>query len=163
MRVAIFPESFPCETFLMDKIIGLARRGLEVHVYAVVLRKSQEFKALEPGLPANLTLHNLPAGWKLRWWSKMVRLPFMLCAALLRAPHRTGRLIEYLCKRYGFGRELGNRLFKLLPIIGIKADIIHFEWDLTAASYSDLFHLVKCPTVVSCRGAGTQYSPLVKP
>jgi len=163
MRIAIFPESFPCESFLMNKILGFARRGLDVDVYASSGRDSDRYRELIGNLPANLKLHYLPAGWRVCWWGKLVRLPFMLCLALLRHPRQTLRLLAHLCRRYGLGRELGNRLFKLLPLVRMKADIIHFEWDLTGAAYVDLFHLVKCPTVVSCRGAGVHFSPLVKP
>jgi colanic acid/amylovoran biosynthesis glycosyltransferase len=49
--------------------------------------------------------------------------------------------------------------FNFLPFVGLKPDVLHFQWNTTAIECLPLFNYFRCPVVVSCRGSQINVAP----
>jgi colanic acid/amylovoran biosynthesis glycosyltransferase len=87
----------------------------------------------------------------------------MLCSDVIPHPARTKRCLNYVRRRYGIQKESIKRILDLLRLLRIEADVLHFEWDYTAAKNLDFLRLARIPIVVSCRGSGINVTPHLQP
>lgn len=163
MRIAVIMGKPPAETFLHQKFRGLAERGFEVCLYC---RASSDrafdqrvTRELSPAVKVVLLPSTNASSFRRTglWLLRMLTLP------LLSFVGRTAKLIRYLISRHGFSFDLIRKAPQLMLLTRIKADVIHFEYDGTAASFLDFIRLAECPIVVSCRGSGLNVLPLSKP
>jgi colanic acid/amylovoran biosynthesis glycosyltransferase len=81
----------------------------------------------------------------------------------VRYPKALYRMLRILNERREKRSTLRERvvvLFRLLPFVGLKPDVLHFQWNSTAIECACLFDFFQCPTLVSCRGSQINVAPL---
>jgi glycosyltransferase involved in cell wall biosynthesis len=135
LRLLAFGISWPPETFLQRKLLGLARVGLDVT--AAVRAKGRPSGDHLPGVRVIAMGALTPA----------------TLGAMLRAPARTARAVADV-SRYGptpWSRRL-RRLRNITPLVDLQPDVVHFEWNSAAIDYFPFIHLWRAPIVISCRG-----------
>jgi glycosyltransferase involved in cell wall biosynthesis len=154
----LFPAlRWPPETFVGTTLRGLAKDGLRVTVAS----------RARPGLTLDaadgIELRRLPLGDE--------ALPRQLSRAavdavrLARADRRALREVTWqtirpaVPRRVGGARSALKRLRTLLPLAGLRPDVVHFQWESAAVSHLALYDVWACPVVVSCRGSGVAVFP----
>lgn len=163
MRVAIFTGCFPKEPFIIEKMMRLVERGLRIDLYCRESRDNREDGEAAARISSRVNVTFLPVlGWR-SIWPKLPILFAMLCSGLVRDPARTKRCLRYVKSRYGIGRGFIDPMLDLLRLLRIEADLLHFEWDYTAAQYLDFLRLARIPIIVSCRGSGINVTPHSEP
>ncbi|MCC6862424.1 MAG: glycosyltransferase family 4 protein [Bryobacterales bacterium] len=151
MKILIIGVRWPPETFIRRRIDALLEAGVRVAVAA---------SAVAPGNAASgpVELIRVPA-WSGGWLGRLFTLGRLLCAAFLRSPGGTPRILAAAWSHAGDRTGLGQWLTRLLPFAGVRADVAHFEWNFAAVDFLPLFDLLRCPVVVSCRGSQIQVAP----
>ena len=144
---------WPPETFLRWKLEGLAARGVRVTVASrSIIDRGSRLKGVE--------LVELPqAGERPRPWAVRLRAVVALFASprrLIRTLRRIEALPESYRERYG-GRT--GLLALYLPVLGLRPDVVHFEWNGAAALYLPMFDVWDCPVVTSCHGSDITVYP----
>lgn len=165
MKILIVTDRFPVlsETFIVNKIVGLAERGNQLRVIARYKGDSNYYRDFFEYPIKSIKVRYLPPDSRLHWLQKILSLPWLCLLALWRDCVGLLRLLNFLKSRYGIDRTYLRLLFRLIPFVGEKPDIIHFEWSFIAAYYIGLLYLLPGKKVVSCRGADIDISPLMKP
>ena len=137
--VGAFPQV--SQTFIFQKVVELARRGIEVEVMARNPGDTVAYATELAALPETLKITYLPPTQPQA--AAALRLPGLMAQALTRHPEEARRWIGYLRSRYGAGPGLGKRLYKILPFLGRTPDVVHFEFSTMAEEYGDLFTLIE--------------------
>ena len=135
LRLLAFGISWPPETFLQRKLLGLARAGLDVT--AAVRAKGRVRGDHLPGVRVIAMGALTPATF----------------GAMLRAPARTARAVADV-SRFGptpWSRRI-RRLRNITPLVDLRPDVVHFEWNSAAIDYFPFIDLWQAPIVISCRG-----------
>ena len=140
MRIAVFTGSFPQEPFIVEKMMRLSERGLQIDLYCRESgdKKADDESAARIGSHVNVTFLTV-WGWR-RIWSKLPALAWALFTNLLGRPARTKRCLSYVKRRYGLRRASIDLTLDLLQFLRIDADVLHYEWDFTAAKNLDFLH-----------------------
>lgn len=163
MKIALVTGEFPVvsQTFIANKALRLARAGLNVTVMATGRGDAAFYRSLLSDLPKGLTVQYLPPrDQPLR---AATRLPMMLTAAWRRSPGDVRRLLAILRSRHTSRARYLTHLYRLLPFGGLRPDVMHFEFAGRAVDLIELFDLLPCAKVVSCRGADIRILPLRHP
>ena len=139
---------WPPETFLCWKLEGLAARGMQV---TVASRSIELANAKLDGVD----LVALPGPGAAR--PRAIAIWLTALRFLLRSPHRFAALMHGIMRlpqayrrRYGGAAGL---LSLYLPVATLAPDVVHFEWNHTAALYLPMFEVWGCPVVTSCHGS----------
>jgi glycosyltransferase involved in cell wall biosynthesis len=149
---------WPPETFIGWKLEGLAARGMRVTVASRSIF-DPDLRLRGVGLVA-IPPRRMGTATAIRILAREGSL------ALLRAPRRLARLLRGI-RRYvpaRFRGHYGGRLELLalyLPLVRMRPDIVHFEWNTTAVDYLPLFDVWGCPVVTSARGSDISVYPHV--
>lgn len=148
MKLLVVGGVWPPETFLIRKLEGLAKAGLDVTVASNC--RTSRVRGLR-GV-RHIRLEVADHGRVRRLLSLFANL---LSAA--RFPRQTWAIWK-LCEQQGDASRL--RAFRqLLPFASVKPDVLHFEWNFAAVQYRPLFDLFRCPAIVSCRGTQAHVAP----
>lgn len=163
MRVMVVTGGFPSlsETFIFQKVLGLARQGFEVEVVARRRGDRRPYQAQLAAAPSTLSVQYLPSTQPEPLAA--ARLPVMLAKALALHGRDARRWVGYLAGRYGKGAALGRKLYRLLPFLGKRPDVTHLEFATLALDFGDLIHLLPGRKVISCRGADIDILPRARP
>lgn len=145
---------WPPETFLCWKLEGLADRGFRVTVASrSIVDASARLRGVE--------LIALPqrAAPRMRAGAVLSRT----LALALRAPRRCLELLRGIrrlppAQRERYGGTVGL-LSLYLPLVRLKPDIVHFEWNQAAVLYLPMYGVWGCPVVVSCHGSELSADP----
>jgi glycosyltransferase involved in cell wall biosynthesis len=135
LNLLAFGISWPPETFLQRKLVGLAQAGLDVT--AAVRAKGRVRGDHLPGVRVIAMGALTPATF----------------GAMLRAPARTARAMADV-SRFGatpWARRI-RRFRNITPFVDLRPDVVHFEWNSAAIDYLPFIHLWRAPIVISCRG-----------
>jgi colanic acid/amylovoran biosynthesis glycosyltransferase len=139
---------WPPETFLCWKLEGLAAAGMRVTVASRnVFDRDAKLEGVE--LLSFPRAGELPRGRA---------LALKLLRSLVRAPRRTLRLVREV-RRLPSDRSL--RLAACLPLIRLRPDVVHFEWQSGAVYYMPLFAVWRAPVVASNHGSEGSLFPYV--
>lgn len=117
MRIAIVADTFPLysEKFIFDSVVGLIKNGFDVDIYAA--RKGDfSFYAED--------IKKYGIEEKIRIYPSFNPLRVFL------SPAKTMLCILEAYKKYGLSRKIAGRAAYLLPFLGRKYDIIHFEFGM---------------------------------
>jgi hypothetical protein len=156
VRVVLVLDRFPApsEGFIVDKVIGLLRRGVDLHVVCWELDD------------ATLDLHPELAGSEVRgrihaFPGRNARGVLALVARTIRSarrrPRTTARLLSTLP---GSGTELARRLGTEATIAALDPDVVHFEFGWVAIRHIRLGDALPVPLTMSVRGADVAYHGL---
>ena len=138
MKLLVAGVTWPPETFLRQRLEGLARRGVEVTAAVSVPRR----RAARPGLPGVLQ------------GVRMVRLPHWDDPKLLRA----WRAI-WASAWWKAARGEWRRWPAYAALARLRPEVVHFEWNSVAIDYWPLVERWRRPVVISCRGSQIQVRP----
>ena len=157
--------AWPPDTFLRVKLAGLARRGVKVTV-AASYRVGPSIE-----LPGVEVVH-MPDPAQPFW--RMVRMAAWDCARLAAThPVRLVRLLVAMALpslRSPRRAAMGWRPFKiklweelawlraLAPMVPLRPDVVHFEWESAALHYLPIVAVWRRPFVVSSRGGLDLYA-----
>jgi colanic acid/amylovoran biosynthesis glycosyltransferase len=163
MKLTIVTGEFPVlsQSFIVNKVLRLAGSGLQVKVMAMGRGKTAYYRAALAAAPDTLRIQYLPP--RDRSVLATARLPGMAAAAMRRSPEECRRLVELIRSRRHKARDVAKHLYRLLPFVGEHPDIMHFEFASKAVELIELFDLLPCRKVVSCRGADVSIQPLSDP
>jgi colanic acid/amylovoran biosynthesis glycosyltransferase len=146
---------WPPETFLCWKLEGLAAAGMQV---TVASRQVSDARATLRGVE----MLELPKR------GERLGLRFVgprLLRSLLVAPRRTLRLLHEVRRLPSDWRRhwggLDGLLANYLPLVRLRPDVVHFEWQSTAVFYLPLYRVWRAPVVSSCHGTDVSLSPHV--
>jgi len=147
--------NWPPETFLCWKLEGLAAKGLRVTV------ASRAISDPDAGLEG-VELHPLPQG---RQRPSRVAVMRQALRLLVTAPRRLLALLREIRRTDpGFRRRYRGTFGMLalyLPLARLRPDVVHFEWNGSAALYLPLFDVWRCPVIASCHGSEISVDPHV--
>jgi len=142
MKLLVAGVSWPPESFLRNRLEGLARRGLHVTVASAAPRGQARAHRLEGVNVLRLPHWDDPPPltvWRVLWDGAMA--PGRWLAAASAARSQWARFPGYAA------------LARLRP------DVVHFEWNSAAIDYWPLADVWRCPVVISCRGSQIQVRP----
>lgn len=152
MHILFIVGRFPELTFILRPAVTLAARG---HHLTVAARSRGDWKPFKDALPLPPTLsvrYLLPEyGFSDPRRSAIVvrQLP----RALLSSPRGAWRLLR-LCRTHPRTRQAPWRHFwRHLPFMSMKADVIQFDFPMTAGTFPLVPEMLHAPMIVSCRGS----------
>ncbi|HKD17402.1 MAG TPA: glycosyltransferase family 4 protein [Thermoanaerobaculia bacterium] len=162
-RLALVVPKFPraSETFIVNKFLGLLERGWDVHVVCdrsdgPEWRRFPQLRAVPNIRPrVHRTWPHQP-----RWEAAMMA-PAAFLGSFVAAPGATATYVSRGGRR--FGLDVLRRLYLDAVLVGLKADIVHFEFGALAAKRMHLAQLLDAPIVVSFRGYDLNYVGLDEP
>jgi colanic acid/amylovoran biosynthesis glycosyltransferase len=150
LSVLVAGISWPPESFLVRLIRGLADAGLNVTVASE--------NPLEPVFGSSPGLHWLQAP---TWSGSILKRLLALGSMTLQARMSTSSDLATFRSHIRENRswlETQRQLYRMLPFVGKRWDVIYFPWNTGAMNYFPLFEL-GCPVVISCRGAQVNVAP----
>jgi colanic acid/amylovoran biosynthesis glycosyltransferase len=148
--------AWPPETFLCWKLEGLAAAGMRVTVASRNI--------FDPGAQLRgVELFALPRSEALPRRRVVV---LKLLVSLIAAPRRTLRLLYEVSRlrsdwRHGEADELTRLIGSYLPLVRLRPDVVHFEWQSGAVYYMPMFRVWRAPVVVSSHGSEVSLWPYV--
>jgi colanic acid/amylovoran biosynthesis glycosyltransferase len=160
VKVIIVTSEFPVSShsFIINKALSLARRGLDVELVASRPGHRKERGKLEYDFPKNLKVRYAAQVKNSTLWALAIIPKALLLGVCF--PRETLRLVSLL-RRHGLGSKLFIKQFmKLTPFIGRSADVIHFDFASNAVDMEVLFDFFVAKKVVSCRGSDVSIMPL---
>jgi colanic acid/amylovoran biosynthesis glycosyltransferase len=148
-RLLVLGVNWPNETFIVRKVQGLARLGMQVTVAA-----TNPWKSAGPD-GENVDVVWLPQSLR-SGWRDLRRLGHEVPGLLgLDGPTRAASKQASAASMMRPALRL-RRFARLAPL---RPDLVHFEWNTSAIDYLPLIDLWGCPFVVSCRGAQVNVRP----
>lgn len=162
MNVAMVTGRFPLlsQSFIVGKAIALARNGAHVTIVATGRGESQ-YDLAELTRCENVRVRYLPP--RDGPARALSRLPVMVAIAARRSPDDLRRLVRLLRDRHPRPGPFSKHLYRALPFVGERPDVLHFEFAGKASELVVLFDLLPCFKVVSCRGSDIGVQPLANP
>lgn len=147
VRLLVVGGGWPPETFLERLYQGLADRGIEVTI-ASSRRPDGDWL----GRPNRRWLH--APSWSGSFPMRIARIVALLGRAAIRDPAATrGLFVRDRISRSGL-----IEVFKRLPFVGQRWDLVYFPWNSAAIEAANWFN-GHCPMVVSCRGSQVSTAP----
>jgi glycosyltransferase involved in cell wall biosynthesis len=149
-RILVVGMRWPPETFLMQLLVGLSRRGFEVTIAGwsrpsdpMLRRLGFQWLAAPPW--------SGPISWRL------LRLAAALGLSIVRSKDDSAALVRHAWREPNLRRKL-EQLARLTPYSGRRWDLIYFPWNNAAVTMSPLFNM-GTPVIVSCRGSQLKIAP----
>ena len=151
MRLLVVGIKWPPETFIHRRLKGLAERGVEV----VVATTSPCTKRRHG---SGIQFLQLPE-WNRSWSGRVSDVVSTGLRACMRSPRNVRAFASAVNGRGSSVRERLRSYHRFLPFVGVRADVVHFEWNSAAVEFLPFIDLLGCPVVVSCRGSQVQVAP----
>ncbi len=150
MKIGIFVGKFPPPVFVNQLVCGLVEAGHKVFLYGSSHNKN--FRYNNPLLFVRI---------KPKYKIPLLFKSFFLILNIIINSRKNAFSILSQIKSNGFGnRNFLNRCSKVLPPFLDDLDIFHIQWAKTLVHYPEFINNLKCPVVLSLRGAHINYSPL---
>lgn len=146
--------AWPPEPFLLQTVRALQNAGVRLQV-CVSARPGEKVDRL-----GSKTVM-LP-WWSVGWMRRLVTLAMLLVWHLVRSPRDTARVVRVALASVGQSTSLVaslQALYRLLPFAGLRPDVVHFQWNSSAIAYESLLDILRCKTVISCRGSQVNIAP----
>lgn len=154
LTVLMVSGQWPPETFIDRLARGLLAAG--VHVQLAVSRGQELLGSAD----APFEIVDLPS-WSVAPWRRAITLVSMFVTKLVKHPREVLKLGRVLRRavRIPEPHSRIRRWYQLLPFVGLRPTVVHFQWNSAAIDYEELFHFLDGPTVVSCRGSQVLVAP----
>ena len=160
MRVACVVPVFPqlSETFVIAKAVGLLDRGVDVHI---VCDRSDDsmWERFAPDHP----VHRLRGRVHVLFPLRPVRTMPSAVAATVSDLARGDRRAVARTARSGRLRGPIRHMYLDAPLIGLRPDVVHFEFGALAVGREDIGRRLDCALTVSFRGSDISYIGLEDP
>ena len=150
MKIGIYAGTIPPPVFINNLINGLADKGDIVFIYGKVIEKKYKFSnsgIIQRKFPATqigIFLYSIYALSKL-----IIMKPQLYLTIVKMLRWNSTNWIQFL-----------KRSCRVLPPFLDNLDIFHIQWAKTLVQYPEFIEKLKCPVVLSLRGAHINYSPL---
>lgn len=152
MHILWVVGKFPELTFILRTVSALAERGHQVTVAARRRGDWRKFAAELP-LPKTLRVRYLLPDNDLSHPRRLASLGWGLLKAFAQKPREMiGLWRKYSQRKEGIGATF-RQFVRYVPFLFLRAEIVHFDFAMTAAGYRMLGEILNAPTVVSCRGS----------
>ncbi len=161
-RIAMVVTSFPklSETFIVNKFLGLAGRGWDVHVVCTRSVRREWENVRSPLLRGLRRRVHVRWRHEPRWWALLL-IPFQLARCLAANPRGTAR---YLRRGWQAWRwDVLRRLYLDAELVILGPDVVHFEFGPLAEGRTYLGDLLESNVVISFRGYDLNYVGLDNP
>lgn len=150
MKIGIFVGKVPPPVFINQLVCGLVEAG-----HKVILYGSSNDKNFQYNNPL-LFVRTKPK-YKIPLLFNSI---FLIFNIIIFCRKNAFSILSQI-KNNGFGiRNFLNRCSKVLPPLLDNLDIFHIQWAKTLVRYPEFINNLKCPVVLSLRGAHINYSPL---
>lgn len=153
MRVALIVDDFPStsQPFIVDKVVGLLARGVDVHVvcHGIDVRAWADYPQLRARRDMFRRVH--------AWPGRNLRGTVVVAGGLARAAARPQTLARYVKGRPGDRRGWAKGLGVDTRVLGLRPDLVHFEFGWLARAHGHLADAVAVPMTTSFRGADLNY------
>ena len=163
MRLVLIVPAFPklSETFIVSKFLGLLDKGWDVHI-ACDASDPPEWKKF-PDLESRPGIRErVHCGWPHRpRWLALLLLPAMFVKSFFRNRRGTMRYLRKGWPRFGF--DTLRRFYLDANLLGLKPDVIHFEFGTLALGRMHSTEIIGCKVVVSFRGFDMNFAGLETP
>jgi colanic acid/amylovoran biosynthesis glycosyltransferase len=145
LRILVVGVDWPPETFILTRLKSLKQRGIDV---ALVTSSRYASSSVTEGLRII----------RLSRWDD----PFLRAitgsvkgalGSMLKRPNSSISVLRATQAHHGWWKGSSIAIRTQIPLLCLEADVVHFEWNLTAAQYLPLFRLWNRPIVISCRGS----------
>jgi len=150
MKIGIYAGKIPPPVFIENLVNGLADRGNEIIVYGKPLKRDYTFKipnVIQRKVPITrigLMLYSIYSIFKLVFYEPRSYLSIF-------------KMIKKSSKNWV---HFFQRTCRVLPPFLDNLDILHIQWAKNLVQDSEFIEKIKCPVVLSLRGAHINYSPL---
>ncbi len=141
MKICLIVNSFPSvsETFITNKVLGLAQRGHELHVVKTSNEVSKELEAVYNFSKLNIHIYNLA----------VPATTVELIKAIVAHPLSFLQSLSGSAKT--FKKKFASKLYQSV-FSNISFDIVHFEFSGVGINFLSLIDSLQGKKVVSCRG-----------
>lgn len=134
----------PKDTFIERRLRAVAVGKIEIIV--VAQKPSKEYACLP--IPRTRVVYTLNLHAPCDWFLGI----YLLVLGLAVHPLRLVKFIKILVKQKKNIRIAVKKIFRLLPLMNLEPNLLHFEWPSSAIDHEWAFEFYNCPTVVSNRG-----------
>jgi glycosyltransferase involved in cell wall biosynthesis len=151
---------WPPETFVGWKLEGLAARGMRV-----TLASNQIFDSNARLRRVDLVAIPVWPTSAAAQAREVARVGLALLVLLVTSPRRLVRLLRSVRRqmstpaRVRYDRGAIGLYAVCLPLVRLRPDVVHFEWNVSAAYFLPLFDVWDCPVTTSCRGSDISVYP----
>ena len=150
MKIGIYAGTIPPPVFINNLVNGLADKNDTVMVYGKASERNYKFSSTAivqrkiPVTKLGIILYSIYA------LSKLIIMQPQLYLTIVKMLRRNStNWIQFL-----------KRSCRVLPPFFDNLDIFHIQWAKTLVQYPEFIEKLKCPVVLSLRGAHINYSPL---
>ena len=150
MKIGIYAGTIPPPVFINNLVNGLADKNDTVILYGKSSKKNYKFSSSAiiqrkvPGSKLGIILYSIYALSKL-----IIMQPQLYLTIVKMLRQHSTNWIQFL-----------KRSCRVLPPFLDNLDIFHIQWAKTLVQYPEFIEKLKCPVVLSLRGAHINYSPL---
>jgi len=152
--VLVVGVRWPPETFIQRKLEGLAAKGIVVTVATSVPRRKAK-----PFLNG-VSLRRLRHSDDPRVLSAL-RLAWSALSLLFHSQQQFFKIFRLVRNQHLPLKSCFAKLQAYLPLVLMRPDVVHFEWNSAAIDFLPMFDLWECPVVISCRGSQINVRPHV--
>ena len=150
MKIGIYAGTIPPPVFINNLVNGLADKNDTVILYGKVIERNYKFSSpaiIQRKVPVTKLGIILYSIYALSKWVIMQPQLYLIIVKMLR--QNSTNWIQFL-----------KRSCRVLPPFLDNLDIFHIQWAKTLVQYPEFIEQLKCPVVLSLRGAHINYSPL---
>ena len=150
MKIGIYSGAIPPPVFINNLINGLVDKNDTVILYGKASERNYKFsssaivKRKVPITKLGIILYSIYALFKL-----IIMQPQLYLTIVKMLRQNSTNWIQFL-----------KRSCRVLPPFLDNLDIFHIQWAKTLVQYPEFIEKLKCPVVLSLRGAHINYSPL---
>jgi len=150
MKIGFILGSIPPPVFIENFIDEISRNKYTIYLYGKVVDKNFTFSN------KNIILRKIP--------QKKIMILFYFIyyfiRLLLNNPSTASKLTSRIWSRSINLSDFIYRALKVMPPFFDNLHIFHIQWAKTLVEYPEFIENLKCPVVLSLRGAHINYSPL---
>lgn len=150
MKIGIFAGTIPPPVFIKNLVNGMADKGNVVHIYGKSIEKRYQLSNLSiierkfPVTPIGVLLYSIN----------------IFCRLIINEPEIFFTIVKMIRDHSESWTQFFQRSCRVLPPILDNLDIFHIQWAKTLIYYPEFIENIKCPVILSFRGAHINYSPL---
>lgn len=161
MRVVLLVHEFPVasETFIVQKFLGLRRRGVDV--YVVADRMNPDAWSRFASVASDREARRRTFGWSRNPLVRVLQAVMQTAAAFAQRPRAAVRCLVREVSRFG-PAGVGRAAFAM-PIVRRAPDVVHHEFGASAIHRGDIGHAVGAAMTCSFRGFDLNYESLEQP
>jgi len=152
LKIGIYEGSIPPPVFINNLLQGLANNGNNVFLYG--RKKNKLFSYNTKKIIQRLTKRE-KIGSIFYLFYNIFYLFFS------QNFHSSSFLLKEIVKRSNGYKSFVIRCNRVLPVFLDDLDVFHIQWAKDLVAYPEFIKYLKCPIILSFRGAHINYSPLL--